>query len=277
MSGAAVLCATAGLRGGAGLVQVAVPGEILPTVAAGNPCYMTAPFPQDVRGRFAAAAVDELVELAGNWADAVAVGPGLGQSDAAPGLIAALLDRAGKPLVIDADGLNALARLPGDNWRQHPKPVILTPHPGEFARLVSRPAEDVRGQRESLAAEYAARQAVVLVLKGHGTLVTDGRRTYRNDTGNPGMATGGDGRRADWPHRGPGRSGNGPLRRGGPGRLGSWPGRRPGRRASRTNSPDRHRSPRVFARRPSRSRWVARRRRSPQVFVLMKIANCLAR
>jgi NAD(P)H-hydrate epimerase len=193
MSGAAVLCATAGLRGGAGLVQVAVPGEILPTVAAGNPCYMTAPFPQDVRGRFAAAAVDELVELAGNWADAVAVGPGLGQSDAAPGLIAALLDRAGKPLVIDADGLNALARLPGDNWRQHPKPVILTPHPGEFARLVSRPAEDVRGQRESLAAEYAARQAVVLVLKGHGTLVTDGRRTYRNDTGNPGMATGGTG------------------------------------------------------------------------------------
>jgi ADP-dependent NAD(P)H-hydrate dehydratase len=193
MSGAAVLCATAGLRGGAGLVQVAVPGEILPVVAAGNPCYMTAPFPHDDRGRLAGAAIDEVISLASTWADVVALGPGVGQSEGMPVLVAAVLNRVEKPLVIDADGLNALARLPADAWQKHRAPVVLTPHPGEFARLSGRSSEEVRDRRADLAVEYAAQQSVVLVLKGHATIVTDGRQVYRNTTGNPGMATGGTG------------------------------------------------------------------------------------
>jgi ADP-dependent NAD(P)H-hydrate dehydratase len=193
MSGAAVLCATAGLRGGAGLVQVAVPADILPIVAGGNPCYMTAPLEQDSRGRIAAAAVDEVIALATSWADVVALGPGLGQSEAMPALVSGMLQRVEKPLVIDADGLNALARLPAETWRHHRANVILTPHPGEFARLANRPADEVRTRREELAIAYAAERAVTLVLKGHGTVVTDGRRVYRNTTGNPGMATGGTG------------------------------------------------------------------------------------
>jgi ADP-dependent NAD(P)H-hydrate dehydratase len=193
MSGAAVLCATAGLRGGAGLVQVAVPGEILPVVAAGNPCYMTAPFPHDDRGRMARDAIDEVISLASTWADVVALGPGLGQSETMPELVAAMLARVEKPLVIDADGLNALARLPADSWQKHRAPVVLTPHPGEFARLSGRSSDEVRDRRADLPAEYAVQQSVVLVLKGHGTIVTDGRRVYRNATGNPGMATGGTG------------------------------------------------------------------------------------
>ena len=192
MTGAAVLCGSAALRGGAGLVQVAVPGEVLPTVAAGNPCYLTSSFAQDTRGRLGSSAVDELVGAAA-WADVVAVGPGLGQSDAVPGLMTALFDRANKPLVVDADGLNALARLPAADWRTRRQPAVLTPHPGEFARLCSQPAEAVRDRREELATAYAAEHQVVLVLKGHRTLVTDGSRLYRNDTGNPGMATGGTG------------------------------------------------------------------------------------
>jgi NAD(P)H-hydrate epimerase len=193
MSGAAVLCATAGLRGGAGLVQVAVPADILPIVAGGNPCYMTAPLEQDSRGRIAAAAVDEVIALATSWADVVALGPGLGQSEAMPALVSGMLQRVEKPLVIDADGLNALARLPAETWRHHRANVILTPHPGEFARLANRPADEVRTRREELAIAYAAEQSVTLVLKGHGTVVTDGGRVYRNTTGNPGMATGGTG------------------------------------------------------------------------------------
>jgi ADP-dependent NAD(P)H-hydrate dehydratase len=193
MSGAAVLCGSAALRGGAGLVQVAVPGEILPTVATGNPCYMTAPFAQDVRGRLAAAAADEIVEVANHWADVVAVGPGLGQSDAMPGLMAALFDRSGKPLVVDADGLNALARLSADAWRDRRQPIVLTPHPGEFSRLCKRSADEIRDRRADVALAFAADHRVTLVLKGHGTLVTDGRRMYQNTTGNPGMATGGTG------------------------------------------------------------------------------------
>src|SRR4051794_41612298 len=106
MTGAAVLCGSAALRGGAGLVQMAVPGEVLPTVAAGNPCYLTAPFAQDMRGRLSAAAADDLAELAEHWADVVAVGPGLGQSDAIAQLVAALFERVSRPLVVDADGLN---------------------------------------------------------------------------------------------------------------------------------------------------------------------------
>src|SRR5262245_46595395 len=193
MGGAAVLCGSGGLRGGAGLVQVAVPGEILPVVAAGNPCYLTVAFAQDMRGRFAAAAVDELVDLASSWADVIAIGPGLGLSEAMPGLITSLFDRTTKPLVVDADGLNALARVPAEAWRSHQQPIVLTPHPGEFARLANQSADQVRVKGPALAVKYAAEHRVVLVLKGHGTVVTDGRRLYQNTTGNPGMATGGTG------------------------------------------------------------------------------------
>jgi ADP-dependent NAD(P)H-hydrate dehydratase len=192
MSGAAVLCGSACLRGGAGLVQIAVPGEILATVAAGNPCYLTTPLAQDLRGRFAASAIDELIDLT-TWADVVAVGPGLGQSEAMSSLLAALFDRAGKPLIVDADGLNALAKLSRDLWRERKSPVVLTPHPGEFARLTGRTTEEIQAHRQDLAVEFAAKFEVTLVLKGHGTLVTDGHRLYRNTTGNPGMATGGTG------------------------------------------------------------------------------------
>jgi NAD(P)H-hydrate epimerase len=192
MSGAAVLCGTGCLRGGAGLVQVGVPGEILPVVAAGNPCLLTTPFAQDLRGRFAAAAIDEIIELT-SWADVVAVGPGIGQSDAMPGLLAALLERVDKPMVIDADGLNALAKLAPDSWRTRRSALVLTPHPGEFVRLTGRSSEEVQSSRQELAVNYASEQGVVLVLKGHATLVTDGKRLYRNTSGNPGMATAGTG------------------------------------------------------------------------------------
>jgi NAD(P)H-hydrate epimerase len=193
MTGAAVLCGSAALRGGAGLVQMAVPGEVLPTVAVGNPCYLTSPFPQDMRGRLSAAAADDLADVAATWSDVVAVGPGLGLSDAIPRLMAALFQRANKPLVVDADGLNALARLPAEEWRVRRHPAVLTPHPGEFGRLAEQPADAVRDRREELALRYATDRQVILVLKGHRTIVTDGTRLYRNGTGNPGMATGGTG------------------------------------------------------------------------------------
>jgi NAD(P)H-hydrate epimerase len=110
-----------------------------------------------------------------------------------PGLITALFDRATKPLVVDADGLNALARVPAEAWRSHQQPIVLTPHPREFARVVGQSPDQVHANGPKLAAKYAAEHRVVLVLKGHGTVVTDGRRLYRNTTGNPGMATGGTG------------------------------------------------------------------------------------
>src|SRR5438876_1623435 len=107
MSGAAVLCASAALRAGAGLVRLAVPQEILPIVAAANPCYLTAPLPQDGEGCVAAGAEVELLALA-RLNDVIALGPGLGQSEGITTLVSALLSKTRTPLVLDADGLNAL-------------------------------------------------------------------------------------------------------------------------------------------------------------------------
>jgi NAD(P)H-hydrate epimerase len=191
MSGAAILCASAALRGGAGLVRVATPEEVLPIVAGGNPCYMTAALPQDEQGQLADRAETALLYLA-QTNDIVAAGPGLGRSQALTALILALLDKTSTPLVLDADGINAIqhqaSRLAGRS-----APVILTPHPGEFARLLGLDIPAVLTRRQELAVRFAQESGVVLVLKGHGTLVTDGRQLYENTTGNPGMATGGTG------------------------------------------------------------------------------------
>jgi NAD(P)H-hydrate epimerase len=191
MSGAAVLCGSAALRGGAGLVRVAVPHEVLGIAAGANPCYLTGALPQDAEGRFSGEAVGPLLELA-RANNVVALGPGLGRSPELDGLVAELVRGVQAPLVLDADGLNALAgRL--DRLVAAGGPRVLTPHPGEFARLLGTDVPSVQARREELAVEFAGRHRVVLLLKGHGTLVTDGRRVYRNRTGNPGMATGGTG------------------------------------------------------------------------------------
>jgi NAD(P)H-hydrate epimerase len=191
MSGAAILCATAALRGGAGLVRVAVAEGILPIVAAGNPCYMTAPLPQDEGGRLAAAAESGLLDLAGA-SDVVALGPGLGRGPGPDALVAAVVSKVSAPLVLDADGLNALQHRT-DLLRGRTAPAVLTPHPAEFGRLIGADVPAVQADRQGLAARFAAHHGVVLVLKGHGTVVTDGKRVYVNTTGNPGMATGGTG------------------------------------------------------------------------------------
>jgi ADP-dependent NAD(P)H-hydrate dehydratase len=191
MSGAAVLCAGAALRGGAGLVFLAVPEGILTIVAGANPCYLTAPQPQDEEGRFAPAAESHLLALA-SANDVIALGPGIGRSGALTGLVSALLLRTKKPIVLDADGLNAL-EASVSTLSNRPAPLILTPHPGEFARLIHTDIASVQARRQELAVQFASTHRLVLVLKGHGTIVTDGRRVYHNTTGNPGMATGGTG------------------------------------------------------------------------------------
>src|SRR5262249_31989929 len=126
-------------------------------------------------------------------ADVVAVGPGLGHGTNVDFLVRGLLMQLpAKAFVIDADGLNVLAPLK-DGLPERSGPLIFTPHPGEFARLLGIPTGEVQARRESLAVEFGRRHKLVLLLKGHHTLVTDGQRLYRNDTGNPGMATGGAG------------------------------------------------------------------------------------
>ena len=189
MAGAAALAGMAALRGGAGLVRLAVPEPCLDTVAGFEPSYMTVPLPADDAGRIAPAAFERIVELA-EPATVVACGPGLGRSLGLDALVVRLYQELAKPMVFDADALNALAA--ESEALAHPGgPRVLTPHPGEFARLIGRKLDG--GRRNDAAVQLAADCGIVVVLKGHRTLVTDGRRRAINATGNPGMATGGMG------------------------------------------------------------------------------------
>ncbi len=191
MSGAAVLCATAALRGGAGLVRAAVPADVLPIAAAGNPCYMSAPLRSDDQGQLAESAEAEVLRLAAA-SDVIAAGAGLGHTPAVGSVVRALLARTAALLVLDADALNVLVGQT-EVLRGRAVPPILTPHPGEFGRLFGRDVSADAAERRELAQRFADEHGVVLLLKGHGTVVTDGRRVYVNTTGNPGMATGGSG------------------------------------------------------------------------------------
>ncbi len=186
MSGAAVLCGSAAVRGGAGLVRVACPADIQAVVASGNPCYTTSGLTgADQLDEYA----DQVLKLATS-ADVIAVGPGLGQSDAVRTLVRQLVLGVSLPLVLDADALNVLVP---EQLRDRKAPVVLTPHPGEFARLTNTTTALVQANRLNLAIGFAQQWHAVLVLKGQHTIVTDGSRVYVNGTGNPGMATGGTG------------------------------------------------------------------------------------
>jgi len=190
MAGAVGLAGMAALRGGAGLVRLGVPDVCLDTVAGFEPSYMTAPLPSDRAGRIALAARPRIVQLA-EAATVVACGPGMGRSLGLDALVAWLYTSLPQPMVVDADGLNALSARrevlanPGGAR-------ILTPHPGEFARLLGtdRVAAD---RREPEAVRLAQRCGVVVVLKGHQSCITDGDTASINTTGNAGMATGGSG------------------------------------------------------------------------------------
>lgn len=194
MAGAAALVGASALRSGAGLVRVACPVEVQPTVASFEPSYMTYPLAIDEDGLISYAKARSDLEWCLEKADVVAVGPGLGQSEDLRKLVRWLVETVDRPAVVDADALNNLVGQEEvfDNLFA---PRIITPHPGEFARLTGKTIAVVQGDREGLAAEFARRGKgnLVVAIKGHQTVVTNGQKVYVNESGNPGMATGGSG------------------------------------------------------------------------------------
>jgi NAD(P)H-hydrate epimerase len=193
MAGAISLAGMACLRSGAGLVKLAAPECILDTVAGFEASYMTIALPCDGNGRIKLKSPRKLTEFLAP-ATCVACGPGLGRSKRLESLVRSLYESVQQPMVIDADGLNALAA--GEDVFANPAgPRILTPHPVEFARLRKMQGENLASREEQVVAarELAAEHRIVIVLKGHRTVITDGSRTAENETGNPGMATGGTG------------------------------------------------------------------------------------
>jgi ADP-dependent NAD(P)H-hydrate dehydratase len=195
MSGAACLAGVAALRGGVGLASVACPVGIQSIVAGYEPGYMTVGLPEGDDGRLSIATLDEISSVIGGN-DSVAVGPGLGSSADVVEVVRRVFNKASCPLVVDADGLNALASSFRDGrWEgyQHAGPRILTPHPGEFSRLSGLSVAGIEERRIEVARNFAKKNRVILVLKGPGTVTTDGERVSVNITGNSGMATGGAG------------------------------------------------------------------------------------
>lgn len=194
MAGSISLSGIACLRSGAGLVTVAVPEGIQAIVSSFEPSMMTLGLGENDLGHIHIernspneAAFASLTDKA----TVIAIGPGLGQSADVDRLVIDLYRRFPQPMVVDADALNALARNP-KALEQPGGPRILTPHPGEFGRLAS--AAGIPGLAQvGQAAQFAARCQCVVVLKGHRSLITDGDHNELNETGNPGMATGGTG------------------------------------------------------------------------------------
>jgi len=193
MSGAAVLCAQAALRAGAGLVTVATPGSLVPLVAPGMPACMTLSLDDDGQGVLTERGAQQLCAQLSKFT-AVACGPGLGQAPATAAALALLLKHARGPLVLDADALNLLAAQPA-LFDALPPQTVLTPHPGEFARLCGGHAcGTTDAERAAAAQQFAEVHKLVLLLKGfHSVIAAPGLPATINLSGNPGMATAGAG------------------------------------------------------------------------------------
>ena len=185
-TGAAALSAMGALRSGAGLVYLGVPESIYAIEAMKLTEAMVFPLPEK-DGALAAESLEDILPRLERM-DAVLIGPGLGQSEGVKQVVHSVLQHAQCPVVLDADGINMVAQHM-DILRERNHPTILTPHAGEYSRI----GGDVNGDRVGAAVSFARAHGCILLLKGHNTVITDGRTCYLNPTGNPGMATGGSG------------------------------------------------------------------------------------
>jgi hydroxyethylthiazole kinase-like uncharacterized protein yjeF len=188
-TGAAAMSGMAALRTGAGLATVASAESAIAQIASHAPELMTEPLPETEDGSISMRMFDQLNALV-DKKNVVALGPGMGRNAETTQVIRRLVNELPRPMVVDADGLNALD---AENLRA-PAPRILTPHPGEMARLTNSTIANVQADRIGCARSFAQEHRVYLVLKGNRTVIAapDGR-AWINPTGSPAMATGGTG------------------------------------------------------------------------------------
>lgn len=191
MTGAAALCAQSALRAGAGTVLLAVATSLNDIFEQKLTEVMTVPMPETASRSLSVDAADKILELCDSF-DVLALGPGLSLDESTAALARELVRNAGPPLVLDADGLNAVA---GEArvLEERRSPTIITPHSGELARLAGTSADEIQADRLGAAKGAARRWGVVTVLKGAGTITSDGDRCAINTTGNAGLATAGTG------------------------------------------------------------------------------------
>jgi len=192
LTGAPVLAGEGALRSGAGLATIGCPRAVQPVIASRTTCVMSLPLPDTPGGHLSHTALAPALRFS-TRCRAVVLGPGLGRDPDTGEFVRSFVTSVEAATVVDADGLNLLAGH-GDSLRGAPGSFVLTPHPAEAGRLLGAPtASPVPADRRKALEELVDLTGAVVVFKGHGTLVSDGKRLYRNNTGNPGMATGGTG------------------------------------------------------------------------------------
>lgn len=192
MAGAAIMAGKAALRCGIGLLKIAVPKSIYPVCATNILESVYYPLEETSNGVISSKNTDFLLEMC-EKSSAVVIGCGLSVCDDTKNLVQSVITNCEKPLVIDADALNCICNKP-EILKNLKAPAIITPHPGEMARLLHSTPKTVNSNRENTAIDFAKEFGVVTVLKGAGTIIAspDGE-VYINHTGNSGMATGGSG------------------------------------------------------------------------------------
>jgi len=194
-TGASVLAGQAALRGGAGLVTIATPEPDLPIIAAAQAEYMTEPLAATAKGSFSMQAVrtGHLAQIL-KGITTLAIGPGVGRHPETQEFLRHVVLDTELPMVLDADGLNAFA---GDGRlleKKKTKALVITPHPGEMARLLGQTIAEVQKDRVKTASEAAKKWNVVVVLKGYHSIIAGPRgEVFVNTTGNPALAKGGSG------------------------------------------------------------------------------------
>lgn len=190
MPGAAAICGKSAIKSGAGLVKITTPKSAYPLVFS----HLTQPIfnpTDDFDGMYSQNSVFEIINDL-SWANAVALGCGMGVNDNTKEVIKAVLNNSNVPIILDADGINCINEC--INILTDVKvPVVLTPHPGEMSRLISSSVEYVQSNRIDVAKALAKKYGVIVALKGANTVVTDGETVFVNTTGNPAMAMAGTG------------------------------------------------------------------------------------
>ena len=193
MTGAAALTSTGALRVGAGLVTLGAPKSLNPILEVKLTEAMTVPLPETAEGSLALEAKSHIIETVERTKSVLAIGPGLSQHPETVALVHSLIRESNAPIVIDADGVNALSKSKEILSSLSPQ-TVLTPHPGEMARLIGGTVEALERERVGIAQRFAETHNITLVLKGAPTVIARGNgEVWINSTGNAGMATGGMG------------------------------------------------------------------------------------
>jgi len=192
MTGAAFLSSHGALLTGSGLVTNGIPESLNCVMEVKLTEVMTLPLPETKDATLSLKAKSQILSFS-EKCDAVAIGPGLGQNEETKKLVKELIEEIEKPIVLDADGINALDGKV-EIIKNREVATVITPHPGEMARLIGKSVSEIQSKRKDIAKSTAQLTGAVICLKGHGTVVADpSGYVYVNETGNSGMATGGTG------------------------------------------------------------------------------------